>query len=516
MEVILAGFNIDKGLLDEVIDSLRDIKNFSNPDQMSKLDKDEIQSYIDNIFKISNDLVIRDSFTPETISAAYARISRNPLPVYELRKQALKEVDKARKSNDNIIFGLGHSSVAEHSVFNFDFIGLSRLAVEEIQKFRLCSFTEKSQRYIKIEKEYIVPDEVNRSEYLAEFLLLIEKQNELYLKLFEELKEYFERKYKGVYSGREYNQMVEGSAKEDARYALSLSTTSQMGATINARNLEYMISKLLSNELIEVRTFAEKLFQVVDGIAPSLIKYTKPREYYRSTLENIRLLTGHSIKKSGLKEEVRLLEFPRDGDLKLCASLLFSTSGNDYNTCMDRAREMNKNEKIELVKTALAELESYDSVIREFETIDLVFEMVVSASAFAQLKRHRMSTLISQDYDPELSLTVPESIIEIGMTNDLRSIFEQSTELYNKSYKDLKRASSYLLTNAHRRRVLFKINARQLYHFSRLREDIHAQWDIRNLSSIMSKLVKKEMPITFMLIGGKDRFRKIFENIFSK
>ena len=87
----------------------------------------------------------RPDATPETLSASYARISRDPRPIDELRKAARLEVEKSRNSNRAIIFKMGHHSVAEHAVFNFDIIGVSRLAIEDLEKFRLCSFTEKSQ-----------------------------------------------------------------------------------------------------------------------------------------------------------------------------------------------------------------------------------------------------------------------------------------------------------------------------------------------------------------------------------
>ncbi len=102
----------------------------------------------------------RDDVTPETLSAAYARISRDPRPADELRAAARAEVEKARRSNRNIIFAMGHHSVAEHAVFNFDVIGVSRLAIEDLERFRLCSFTEKSQRYIKLGEDFVVPAEV--------------------------------------------------------------------------------------------------------------------------------------------------------------------------------------------------------------------------------------------------------------------------------------------------------------------------------------------------------------------
>ena len=70
---------------------------------------------------------LKKGATPETLSAAYARISRSEDPVDVIRDKARRGVAKARRSNQNII-GMGHHSVAEHAVFNFDVIGISRLA----------------------------------------------------------------------------------------------------------------------------------------------------------------------------------------------------------------------------------------------------------------------------------------------------------------------------------------------------------------------------------------------------
>jgi len=156
VQVILAGFNLDY----EVINAF----SRSDPDA--------------------------EALTPETISAAYARISRNPLPVNELRRIARKEVDAARRSNRNIVFEMGHSSVAEHAVFNIDVIGVSRLLVEEVEKFRLCSYTEKSQRYVLLKDDFVVPEEVRRSDLEESFVDTVRLQNRFYHELYEALKVY--------------------------------------------------------------------------------------------------------------------------------------------------------------------------------------------------------------------------------------------------------------------------------------------------------------------------------------
>ena len=79
-----------------------------------------------------------DDFSPEVISASYARTSRSEKTIPEIREEAKLDVEKARQSNTNIVFGIGHSSIAEHVVFNIDIMGVSRFIVEEIESHRLA------------------------------------------------------------------------------------------------------------------------------------------------------------------------------------------------------------------------------------------------------------------------------------------------------------------------------------------------------------------------------------------
>ena len=76
--------------------------------------------------------------------------------------------------------------------------------------------------------------------------------------------------------------------------------------------------------------------------------------------------------------------------------------------------------------------------------------------------------------------------------------------------------AEYVLTNAHRKRVLFKVNLRELYHISRLREDMTAQWDIRQLVGQMVEKGRGEMPLACSLIGGKDVYPEVYRKVFGK
>ena len=188
MEVILAGMNVDVDTLGEFRDLAARAEEFLSREHPEEPRRAELRQAL-------REFLDRRNLTPETLSAAYARISRDPRPVDELRRAARLELDRARKSNEKIIFGLGHASVAEHAVFNLDILGISRLAAEFVERFRLCSYTEKSQRYITLEGDFVTPVELLGTPLEDEFLAAVEVQTRAYYRFYERLKEYFDRSF---------------------------------------------------------------------------------------------------------------------------------------------------------------------------------------------------------------------------------------------------------------------------------------------------------------------------------
>ena len=510
MKVTIAGYNIDKNLIDTLPD-----KNIA---------------------------------TPETISAAYARISRDPRDVPDLRAEAREQVEKARKSNQAIVFGMSHHSVAEHAYFNFDILGISRLALEELEARRIgCAYTEKSQRYITLEGDFITPTEFSQQDKET-FEKLVELQNNFYLN---NLKKLIQYQYgtnpilaeksrtaspKGISDKmNRHKNTLEGWAKEDARYALSLATQAQLGLSFNARTLEHAIRTMRYSELAETRELSQKLFNVTKEVAPSLIILTDPEEFkkafktelqddhFKYTKQNLKKMVALIIENTqgnlsddhfpeNISEGNAILFRGKNIDRSIVAALIHNNSLLSFEDSYKIASHIlnDKDSGETFFKEALKHISVFDSLPREFEfTGDLKFELVVSASNFAQLKRHRLMTLLAQEYNPEFGYTIPESIKAINKENELKEICNRSSELFYKFKTKYNRAAEYCLTNAHRRRVLVSVNPRELYHVSRLREDAHAQWDIKNTARNMLYLAKKVASLTFMLSGGKDQFEKM-------
>lgn len=453
----------------------------------------------------------QDNASPEVISAAYARISRSSKSVDLLRQEALNEVEKARKSNESIIFEMGHASVAEHAVFNLDLIDISRLLTETVQRSRLASFTEKSQRYVTFGQDFVVPAELNKKP----------KLKKAYKDMMKLLFGLYEESYKALSElyQKERPQLKvrdrEGLAKEDARYILPLATKTQMGMTINARSLENLLRRLANSPLAEAHELKELIFNAVKPITPSLIRHVEPDGY----LGQINLSSiGFSdflqqelpwLAEIDLENKARLVSCPKNADDKVLSALIYSQGELSWQDNLDTVSRLPKMAKEQLWQQVFKGMQAWHKVPRAFEAVDFEFELSMSESCWAQFKRHRQCTILKKAGYPGLSI-IPPAIEKIGHLKIWQEAMQSSTRLADAMPESLKHLRDYLKLNSTPCKIYAKMNLREIYHFVRLRSDEHAQWEIRNLSHVICNQVQKQAPNASRLLCGKSDFKQIY------
>ncbi|MCK4766130.1 MAG: FAD-dependent thymidylate synthase [Candidatus Aminicenantes bacterium] len=514
------------------------------------------------------DAADKDILTPEIFSSAYARISRSAEDITTLRKIAGHDVKKARASNRTIIFGMGHHSVAEHAVFNFDIIGVSRLALEEIESFRLASYTEKSQRYVTLKGDYVQPREITGPGTKDAFSALIGIQNDFYKKAYAILQEYNFKKFPGILEQKGGRRELQNLAKEDARYILSLATEGQVGMTINARSLEHLFRRFFLSKRTEVREIGRKMYDLVYKIAPSIFLFAQPSQFEKDLHEtfknNFSIEVPHNTsltpkrmklskaplawggdkplrgrvcgakwlgaphprrrqvagkgenKQKFLSNETKIIDYPKNADDIILASFFAIYNSLDFAEAYEIAANIDAAGKKRIFLDLFKNMEFFDTPPRQFELPDITFQAVISASNFAQLKRHRIATLIAGDYKIELGNIIPESIRDCGLEGEFREIIEKTDALYLKLKEEYNEAADYVLTNSHCRMVIMKMNLREVYHFIRLRDDVHTQWEIRHLAGEILAKLREIMPYSTMLLCGKSNFVQEYENIYRK
>jgi len=400
--------------------------------------------------------------TPEVICAAYARISRSPLPVHALRAGAERDLPRARAFIERIVHHMGHQSVAEHAVFNIDLLDVSRLVTEIVEHSRLASYTERSQRYVRIGRDYLIPQEARDLGLSKAFGTLVREQHDMYRAI----------------SSRMARTGDTRAAKEDARYALGLATTTQLGLTVNARALAAMLRRLETDPLHESSAVGRRIRLLVSRVAPSLIASGGGATTAGGSSS---CPPGHAWRDTAGSSEPILLWHTPDAEQVLQSVLEFC--GEDVGRGV--------------VQHAGTEA----PLPRAFEAVQLAFQLVVSASAFAQLKRHRMATLLTQPYDPALGLTIPPTVESAGMAPDVEALAQRSEELAVRIAGTYRAAAAYPLLNAHRRRVILVINARAFRLMADLRLDRHAQWDIRSQVGRMTSQLWARIPSLARAMG---------------
>lgn len=471
MKVLLAGYNIDSSL----INSLKS-----------------------------------NTATPEVISAAYARISRSTKSADALRLEALGEIDKARSSNSRIIFEMGHASVAEHAVFNIDIVGISRYLTELVQRSRLASFTEKSQRYVTFTRDYIVPSELGtypklKKAYKASVDPLFEEYESSYKLLLEHYRKTIPKL--GV-------KDREALAKEDARYILPLATKTQMGLTINARSLETLLRRLAKSPLAEAQQLKDELYAAVQPVTPSLIRHFEPDGFSGAVnLEKVGF-TGFMqqelpwVEALDLETKLRLVHKPTNPDDTILAAIIYQQGELNYETNLDTVSKLPKAIKRQLWNQVFTHLKPWHKLPRAFEMAEFGFEITMSESCWAQFKRHRFCTTIRKGSAPTTP-KFPDIIRQIKRTGRWEVLCEAAQNWGYNLHPDLNFLAPYTRLNASVMTVYVKMNLREIYHFVRLRADEHAQWEIREIAREMVRIVRNLAPQAAAWLCGKSEFNGV-------
>jgi len=190
----------------------------------------------------------------EKMVAQAARLCYSSRNIQEIAEA----IDKEKQDNlIKKIMKLGHYSVLEHVSFTFSIENISRTCSHQLVRHRIASFSQRSQRYVKVGKEqqYIIPRKIqNDGIILRKFKNLINNSYNLYLEMLE----------KGV-------------PAEDARYILPQAVGTSIIFTANARELIHFFKLRCCNRAQwEIRELAIQMLRLAKKEAPLIFKDAGP------------------------------------------------------------------------------------------------------------------------------------------------------------------------------------------------------------------------------------------------
>lgn len=214
---------------------------------------------------------------PERVVAAAAKLCYSRTGASDLSEA----LDASSISKFLTILGeLGHESPLEHMSFTFAIEGVSRVLTHQLVRHRIASYSQQSQRYVRLDHfEYITPPEIAKDEAAtALFQASMAAAQKSYDALVEILKPKIEARMiaEGV-SPQKAAQSAEKSAIEDARFVFPNACETKIVVTMNARSLmNFFRHRCCERAQWEIRALATEMLRLVRQIAPSVFAQAGP------------------------------------------------------------------------------------------------------------------------------------------------------------------------------------------------------------------------------------------------
>jgi thymidylate synthase (FAD) len=245
--------------------------------------------------------IIAHTPNPEEVVAQAAKLCYSQVGVDGIMEKLTPE--KIESFVDHLAT-IGHESPLEHVSFTFAIEGISRVTSHQAVRHRLASFSQQSQRYVRLDQfEYIIPPEIEKNEDAKKIfietmerdqqayeelvmLLVVDKIDKRYPgwtkdeKYLEEYNKYNSDKtlvdiFK-EHNKKEYNAL-EKEAIEDARYVFPNACETKIVITMNARSLLHFFNvRCCRRAQWEIRQMADEMLKECKKVAPTLFKKAGP------------------------------------------------------------------------------------------------------------------------------------------------------------------------------------------------------------------------------------------------
>ena len=211
---------------------------------------------------------------PEEVVASAAKLCYSKVGVDEIQENLTEEGIEKFVS---MLSAIGHHSPLEHCTFTFAVEGISRACSHQLVRHRIASYSQQSQRYVKLDKfDYIIPTAIENNEFAKDiFLNAMEQDQKAYNGIVEELmNEYIASSGYTLASipRSDYNKL-EKLAIEDARYVFPNACETKIVFTMNVRTLmNFFTHRCCDRAQWEIRDLANEMLIQVKEIAPTLFK----------------------------------------------------------------------------------------------------------------------------------------------------------------------------------------------------------------------------------------------------
>lgn len=215
---------------------------------------------------------------PEKVVSMAAKLCYSKVGVEGIEENL---TDEKIESFLKMLTDIGHESPLEHVSFTFGVEGISRACSHQIVRHRIASYSQQSQRYVKLDQfEYIIPPEIEKSEEAKKiFVEAMERDQKDYDRIVDILSEKHKKEFmEEGKSEKEATRLAEKKAIEDARYVFPNACETKIVMTMNVRSLyNFFDHRCCERAQWEIREMATQMLKEVKKEAPIMFRNCGPK-----------------------------------------------------------------------------------------------------------------------------------------------------------------------------------------------------------------------------------------------
>ena len=438
---------------------------------------------------------------------------------------------RARAFYDRVLVGYGDDSIAQLGAAHIACERISNVAAKIIEDARIgIAPLEKSTRYVRFDQK----DENGNYLFYREPAIMASSQREAYLEtmnlLFEPYAHQIEPMIEfvrrslpieeielrdpqtgGPVAYREvqkderlrrwaesaYRSTVRAQACDVLRGYLPAATLTNVGLFCVGQAFEYLLTKLYSQELTEVKELAAAIHRELEQLIPSFVKRAQFSEYLAETYSATRSLARQIMNDAPAKSSgpVTLVDYDREAEEKIIAAILYPHSRHPLEELRKLVAKIPEDQRRKILGEYLKRRRHRrDKPGRALEHVYYTFDILGNLGLYRDLQRHRLLTQERQDFTTIHGYDTAPEIEEAGFRAEFDRCMEKAAELFERIDRDLPLEARYVVPFAFRIRWYMKLNLREAVHIGELRTMPQGHPDYRFIVQEMWKKIREVHP----------------------
>jgi thymidylate synthase ThyX len=417
---------------------------------------------------------------------------------------------RAEELYDRVFFDYGDDSVAQLGGVHLACEQASNLLTKVLEWGRLASYLEQSTRYIAYDtrlggryRYYRDPD-VLTSSLGTRYVGDMDRLFDTYAELVTRMSDFYRAAHpkQATDSDFVHRQAIRAKAFDAVRGVLPAASLSSVGIYGSGQALEALLLRMRAHPLTEARRYADLMLFELRKVIPSFLRRVDLPDRggaWSSYMATTRATTSaiaealFEDEEPETAESVTLVDYDPDGENKMIAAALYSSTNLSEQQVLARIRTLSIEDRIAILRAYVGERSNRrHRPGRAFERTDYRFDVLTDYGAFRDLQRHRMLTIEWQPLTPGHGYSRPVDIDTAGGTAAFDAAMTRSAALYDSLVDRFPEAAAYAVSMAYRIRFTMQFNAREAMHMLELRSGPQGHPAYRRVAQEMHRLIAEE------------------------